>query len=113
MADHVWNLRSQRSFRIIDRAIRGAQRCGSFRVIHFSVQGNHLHGVVEGDGDRSFESGMRSLTLRLARGLNAMMGRKGSVLADRFHAHVLRTPAEVRNALRSHDPTHLAALILV
>ena len=29
-----------------------------------------------------------------------MMGRKGPVLQDRYHAHVLRTPAEVRNALR-------------
>jgi REP element-mobilizing transposase RayT len=100
MADHVWNLRSERSFRVIDRAVRGAQRSGAFRVVHFSVQGNHFHGIVEADDDRSFESGMRSLTLRLARGLNAMMGRKGPVLADRFHAHVLRTPAEVRNAIR-------------
>jgi hypothetical protein len=29
-----------------------------------------------------------------------MMGRRGPVLADRYHAHVLRTPAEVRNAVR-------------
>jgi hypothetical protein len=29
-----------------------------------------------------------------------MMGRSGSVFADRYHAHVLRTPAEVRNAVR-------------
>lgn len=28
------------------------------------------------------------------------MGRSGPVFSDRFHAHVLRTPAEVRNAVR-------------
>jgi hypothetical protein len=100
MAAHVWNLRSERSFRVIDRAVRGSQRSGAFRVVHFTFLGNHLHAIVEADGDRSFESGMRSLTLRLALGLNALMGRKGSVLAGRFHAHVLRTPAEVQNALR-------------
>jgi hypothetical protein len=27
------------------------------------------------------------------------MGRRGPVLEDRYHAHVLRTPAEVRRAL--------------
>jgi hypothetical protein len=43
---------------------------------------------------------MRALSIRLARGLNRMMGRTGPVLEDRYHAHVLRTPAEVRNALR-------------
>ncbi len=29
-----------------------------------------------------------------------MMGRHGPVFEDRYHAHVLRTPAEVRNGLR-------------
>jgi hypothetical protein len=29
-----------------------------------------------------------------------MMGRRGPVFEDRYHAHVLRTPAEVRNAIR-------------
>jgi hypothetical protein len=31
--------------------------------------------------------------------VNRVFGRRGSVLADRFHLHVLRTPREVRHAL--------------
>jgi hypothetical protein len=100
MAEHVWNLRSQRSYRVVDAAMRGAQRRSGLRVVHFSVQGNHLHAIVEADGTRDFTAGMRSLAIRIARGLNRMMGRTGPVFADRFHAHVLRTPAEVRNAVR-------------
>jgi REP element-mobilizing transposase RayT len=100
VADHVWNLRSERSFRVIHAAVKGAQRDDTFRVVHFTVLGNHLHSIVEADGARALESGMRSLTIRLSKGLNEMMRRKGSVLADRYHAHVLRTPAEVKNALR-------------
>jgi hypothetical protein len=42
---------------------------------------------------------MQGFSVRLAKGLNRMMSRRGKVFADRFHAHVLRTPAEVRNAL--------------
>ena len=29
-----------------------------------------------------------------------MSGRRGAVFADRYHAHILRTPTEVANALR-------------
>lgn len=100
VADHVWNLRSQRSFRVFHRAVNGVRRVTGFRVVHFDVLGNHLHFIVEADGPRRLASGMRALTIRLALGLNAMMGRKGEVFPDRYHAHVLRTPAEVRNALR-------------
>lgn len=76
------------------------RRRPGFRVVHFGVLGNHVHGIVEADGTRRFVLGMRSLTVRLARGLNRMMRRRGPVFVDRYHAHVLRTPAEVRNAVR-------------
>ncbi len=44
---------------------------------------------------------MKSVTARLARAVNRVFGRAGPVLADRYHARPLRTPREVRNALRS------------
>ena len=100
MADHVWNLRSERSYAVIHRALEGARRRPDARVVHFSVQGNHVHLILEADGTRAVANAVRALSIRLARGLNRMMGRRGAVFADRYHAHVLRTPAEVRNALR-------------
>ena len=42
---------------------------------------------------------MKSIAARLARAANRVFARRGSVLADRYHLHVLRTPREVRNAL--------------
>ena len=36
----------------------------------------------------------------MAKGLNRVWGRKGKVFADRYHDRILRTPREVRNALR-------------
>jgi hypothetical protein len=100
MAPHVWNLRSQRSFRVIDAAIRKARPDPTFRVVHFTILGNHLHLIVEAEGTRAFTRGVRALAIRVARGLNRMMGRTGSVFADRYDGHVLRTPTEVRNAVR-------------
>lgn len=100
VADHVWNLRSERSFRIVDAALRGVRSRPDFRVVHFSVQGNHVHLVVEAAGTSALTNGMRALSVRLARRLNATMGRSGPVFSSRYHAHVLRTPAEARNAVR-------------
>jgi hypothetical protein len=42
---------------------------------------------------------MQGLSVRIARALNAMMGTRGPVFADRYHAHVLSTPTEARFGL--------------
>ncbi len=99
-AEHVWNLRSERSFRIVDAALRAVRARPDFRVVHFSVQGNHAHLIVEARGASALANGMRALGIRLARRLNAMMGTAGPAFAARYHAHVLRTPVEIRNAVR-------------
>ena len=44
--------------------------------------------------------GMTGLSVRISRGMNKLWGREGSVFADRFHSRVLRSPTEVRVALR-------------
>jgi REP element-mobilizing transposase RayT len=96
---HVWNLRTARSLGAITGAIAGMRTWREFRVVHFSIEGNHLHLIVEAEHNRALSEGMQGLKVRLAKALNRMMGRSGTVFADRYHAHVLRTPAEVRNAL--------------
>jgi hypothetical protein len=70
-----------------------------FRVVHFSAQGDHLHFLVEAENNRALSEGMQGLSVRLAKGLNRMMRGRGKVFADRYHAHVLGTPSETRNAL--------------
>lgn len=98
---HVWNLRSQRCLRPIDAALRALLAPTlPARVTHFSVQGNHLHLVVEARDRRALSSAMRSLGIRIARGLNAVMRRRGRVLAARYHARALRSPTEVKNVVR-------------
>ncbi len=99
-ADHVWNLRSERSYAVIHRALEAARRRTDARVVHFTILGNHLHLICEADSSDALSNAVRALSTRLTRGLNRMMGRTGSVFADRYDAHVLRTPAEVRNAVR-------------
>ena len=95
VAAPVWNLRSERSFAIIHAALTAARRRPDSRIVHFSVQGNHIHLIVEAAGTAALSNAVRALSIRIARRLNRMMGRSGPVFEDRFHSHVLRTPAEV------------------
>lgn len=95
---NVASLRRDQVFPAIRRAL-AASSTATFRLIHFSVQTDHLHLIVEADGSEQLRRGMQGLAIRLARGINRVLGRKGRVWADRFHARLLRTPREVRNAL--------------
>jgi REP element-mobilizing transposase RayT len=79
-----------------------AQGCerGSFRLVHYSLQRNHLHAIVEAAGREALACGMKSLAARFARCVNRAFRRRGPVLDGRFHAVILKTPTQVRNALR-------------
>jgi putative transposase len=94
----VWNLRTHRCFRALRRAFeRGCARFG-FRLVHFSVQGNHMHFIVEAPDQVSLTRAMKGLEVRMARALNKVMERKGPVFSDRYHAHLLESPREARHA---------------
>ncbi len=81
-----------------ERAGRSAQ--GWFRLVHYSIQGNHVHLIVEASDRDALSRGINGLCVRVARALNKLWNRTGKVFADRFHHRLLRTPKEVYNALR-------------
>jgi len=81
------------------QSLRAACERGRFRVVHFSLQRDHAHLLVEAATARDLACGMKSIGARLARAVNRVFRRHGPVLADRYHLRVLRTPREVRNAL--------------
>jgi putative transposase len=92
------SLRQQRVFRAVRVAIARASSDG-FRVLQFSVQSNHVHLIVEADGAGRFTRGLQGLAIRVAKAVNRVLGRRGAVWADRFHARWLATPRAMRNAL--------------
>ena len=81
------------------RALGAAKSRFDVRVIHFSLQSNHLHVIVEARDERALGRAMKGICVRIARALNHSAHRRGRVFADRYHARQLRTPREVRYAL--------------
>jgi hypothetical protein len=98
MKEGVWGLRTRRCFTALARAFWGGANRFGFRLIHYSVQGNHMHLLVEAKDERVLSRGMCGLGVRIAKGLNRVMGRQGKVLGERYHARILKTPTEVENA---------------
>ncbi len=92
------SLRSETVFVVLRGAIRAGQR-QDFRVTHFSIQRDHVHMLVEAADGPALSSGMRGLAIRMARRLNVLLRRRGTVWCDRWHGHELASPREVRNAL--------------
>ena len=82
----------------IRSVIAGLKRKG-VHVLHYSVQENHLHLMVEGRSAADLSNQMRTLFSRIAFAVNAVAQRRGRLFRDRHHRHALKTPREVRNAL--------------
>jgi REP element-mobilizing transposase RayT len=91
---HVRNLRSQLCYRVIEKAFCAWSERDGFRLLHFSVMGNHLHLVAEAKNRRALSRAMQGIAIR-----NAIMSRCGSVFAHRYYNRVLHTAREVRNVL--------------
>jgi REP element-mobilizing transposase RayT len=97
-ATGIRSLRSERIFPALRRAL-GASTKSAFRVVHFSVQQDHVHLVVEADSAAAFVNGVWGLAVRTARAVNRCAWRRGQVSAHRYHHRALRTPGEVRAGL--------------
>jgi REP element-mobilizing transposase RayT len=94
------SLRSAELVREVERSFAQACERGEFRVVHYSIQSDHVHLMVEASGRAALGRGMKSIGARFARAVNRVFRRSGRVLAERYHLHVLKSPTEVRNALR-------------
>src|SRR5262245_1743109 len=71
----------------------------TFRLLQWSVQADHIHLLVEAESASGLIRGCQGLAVRVAKAVNRVLGRRGAVWGDRYHARWLRTPREVRAAL--------------
>ena len=92
-------LRNHRLAGAILRSLRaGAERFGT-RIVHFLVQFDHVHLVAEADDNLALTRAIKGLSVRIARAVNRVLERSGTVFADRYHARGLASPRAARHAL--------------
>jgi REP element-mobilizing transposase RayT len=93
------DLRHKTLAKIVLQSLGAAKKRLGVRVVHFSVQSNHVHILVEADGKPALSRAMKGIAIRLALRLNDRLDRRGPLFADRYHARALTTPLAVRRAL--------------
>jgi REP element-mobilizing transposase RayT len=96
--DALPSLRSARVFPVLRRSLAAAHKT-AFRVVHFSVQSDHVHLLVEGDHPLALVRGLQGLAARCAKAVNRAARRHGRVWSSRHHGRPPRTPTEARRGL--------------
>lgn len=100
LRSRVRSLRSQFLFPTVRRALARANRAREdFRLLHFSVQADHLHLIVEAESQRALSRGMQGLAVRIARNVNRLIFRRGSLWTGRYYGRALARPRAFKNAL--------------
>jgi REP element-mobilizing transposase RayT len=80
---------------------------GAFRIVHISIQRDHVHLLVEADDKLALSRGMQSFQISAAKHLNRAISvkrqlevrRRGTVFPDRFHQEIITTRKQARHAL--------------
>jgi REP element-mobilizing transposase RayT len=102
----VANLRRRCVYEAIRDATLTTARRENFRIVHLSIQRNHIHLLVEAEHKKALASGMQGFQISAAKHLNAAISkgkpgprRRGSVFPDRYHAEIITSPRQARHAL--------------
>ena len=97
-------LRKRDIFHAVRDATITTARRENFRIIHVSIQGDHVHLLVEATDRMALARGMQGFQISAAKRINRITVRRGErrtgrVFSDRYYARVLNSPRSVRHAL--------------
>jgi REP element-mobilizing transposase RayT len=95
----VPRLRQRKGYEAIRRVLLFCLGGDDFRVVHVSIQKNHIHLIVEAANKDALRRGMQRFAIRAARAINAALDREGKVFAFRYNAKQIRTASYARNAI--------------
>jgi REP element-mobilizing transposase RayT len=102
----VSNLRRRSVYHAVREATLTTARRENFQIVHLSIQRNHVHLLVEADHKEALAVGLQGFQISAAKHINAAISkgkpgprRRGTVFPDRYHAEVITSPTQARNAL--------------
>jgi len=101
----VGNLRRRKLYKAMRDATITAALRERFRIVHVSLQHNHVHLLAEAENKQALARGMQGFQISAARHINTALGpdkyrrRRGRVFMDRYHVEVITSPTRARRAL--------------
>ena len=98
--DGLPRLRTRSAYKAVREAAITMLRHDSCRIVHLSIQRNHVHLLVEADDRMALARGMQGFQISAAKHINAALGRRrGQVFADRYHPERITNRKQARHAL--------------
>lgn len=92
------SLRNKQVLKILHSSIKKARRLG-LRILHYTLEYDHVHFLVEADNNEILGKGMQSFGISFSKGINKMKALKGQVFKNRYHFRKLKTSAEIKNVI--------------
>ena len=103
-AEDVGSLRRRQVYHAIRKALLVTFTRENFRIVHVSIQRNHVHLLGEASDRMALARGLQAFQISAAKHINATIvrdgrRRRGSVFPDRYHPEIIRSRRRARNAL--------------
>lgn len=93
------DIQTKKILRKLQYAILRARLKG-LRVIHYALEYNHVHLLVESTTHETLHKGMQSLGITLAKGINKLKGKKGTVYKHRYHFRQISSRRDLKNVIQ-------------
>jgi len=104
-APEVGSLRRRVTYHAIRKALVTSFAHDTFRIVHISIQGTHVHLLAEAHDRMALARGMQGFQISAAKHINAAISknqatrRRGSVFPDRYHPEIITSRRRARHAL--------------
>ena len=101
----IGNLRRRDAYHAIRRAMLVVGNREDFRIVHLSLEPDHVHLIVEARDKDALARGMHVFEIVAAKFLNKVVTRdtgrlrRGRVFCDRYHPVVITSPTQMRRTL--------------
>ena len=101
----IGSLRTWHLYRAVRTALLATMGRADCRIVHISIQGTHIHLLVEADNRIALARGMQAFQISAAKHINAALTadginpRRGTVFPDRYHARIITSRKDARHAL--------------
>lgn len=92
------DIQNKTILKILRHAIQRARWKG-LRVIHYSLEHDHVHLFAEGENNLILSKAMQGLGVSLSKRINSALKIKGQRYKTRYHLRVLKSATEVKNVI--------------
>lgn len=92
------DIQSKRILKALHYAIKRARLKG-LRVVHYTLEYNHVHLLVESVDNKILHKGMQAFGITIAKAINKIKKTKGTVYKNRYHLRLINSPKQLKNAL--------------